>query len=96
MKAKAGLLIMELSVPGCLTLKEKRSVLQPIIEKMRRKFNASVSEIDWLDKHQRSVIGCCVISNDSVHTNRVLQSIVKWLETQKYQIQVIDDYIELL
>jgi uncharacterized protein YlxP (DUF503 family) len=59
-----GLLTLELQLPGCDTLKEKRHRLKGVIEKVRSKFNVSASEIDYHDFHQSALVGIAMVNND--------------------------------
>ena len=56
----------DLHLEGCLSLKDKRSVLKPLVVALRRA-NLSVAEIDHQDLWQRAGLACAVIgSNRSV------------------------------
>ena len=55
---------MELYLPGCDTLKEKRHRLKGILERTRSKFNVSVSEIESHDLHQSSVVACAMVNTE--------------------------------
>jgi len=46
---RVGLLTLEIRLPGCDTLKEKRHRLKGVIERVRSKFNVSVSEVGRQD-----------------------------------------------
>jgi uncharacterized protein YlxP (DUF503 family) len=56
---------VEIFLPGLSSLKAKRRIIKSIKGKIRSKFNVSISEIDFLDKWQRSLIGIVAVSNDS-------------------------------
>ena len=89
-------LTIELHIPGCSSLKQKRSRLKPLLARLHREFNVSAAEIDQNDHHRRAVIACVVVSNDARHVQRVLSGIPLWIETHQPDIQVIDDHIALL
>jgi uncharacterized protein YlxP (DUF503 family) len=38
-----GILTLEIQLPGCKSLKEKRSRLKPLIARLHREFNVSVA-----------------------------------------------------
>jgi uncharacterized protein YlxP (DUF503 family) len=40
-----GILTLQVQIPGCKSLKEKRSRLKPLIARLHREFNISVSEL---------------------------------------------------
>ena len=54
---KAAALRFELHIPGSESLKEKRAVLRPLIEGLRRQLSVSVSEVGYQDTWQRVWLG---------------------------------------
>lgn len=91
-----GLLTIHLRIPGCSSLKEKRSHVKPVIHRLHREFNVSAAEIDRNDSWQETVIGCAIVSNDAVHCQKVLQQVVKYIEKTWPDLLVIDEHIEYL
>ena len=59
-----SLITVELFIPLTQSLKEKRSVVKGLRDRVRARFNASVAELGYHDKWQRAVIGVCMISGD--------------------------------
>ena len=53
---------VELYLPHCHSLKEKRRVIQSAQEKLRKRFKCSVSELDHQDLWQRSTLSLAVVS----------------------------------
>jgi len=90
-----GVLILNLLIPGCSSLKEKRGRLRPLITKLRKDFNLSVAEIDDLDIWQSAVVACAMVSNDAKQTRKVLQKVADWVEVTWRDVDVVDDQIEL-
>jgi uncharacterized protein YlxP (DUF503 family) len=91
-----GLLTLEIQVPGCASLKEKRGRIKPLLARLHREFNISAAEMDRLDSWQATSIACAVVSNEAAQATRVLQEVVHWVETHWPDIEVIDDQIILL
>ena len=91
-----GLLTIYLNIPGCGSLKEKRGRLKPLLTRLHREFNISVTEIDHHDVWQSAAIACALISTDSGHTHRSLMKIIKWIETYWPDVTVVDDQIEFM
>ncbi|GAB3617681.1 DUF503 domain-containing protein [Okibacterium endophyticum] len=46
------------------SLKEKRSVVRPVIAELRRRYDLSIAEVGNLDVHRRTMIGTAVVSAD--------------------------------
>jgi uncharacterized protein YlxP (DUF503 family) len=57
------------------SLKEKRSVVRPLIAELRRRFEVSAAEVGHLDLHRRAAIGAVVVSADHRHGVDVLDEV---------------------
>jgi uncharacterized protein len=91
-----GLLVLHLQIPGCRSLKEKRSRLKPLLARLHKEFNVSAAEIDDLDSWQSAQIACALVSNDSAFTQRALQAVVEWVNTHWLDLEVENDTLEIL
>ncbi|HNR01191.1 MAG TPA: DUF503 domain-containing protein [Anaerolineaceae bacterium] len=74
-------LAIRLSFPGCSSLKEKRSRLQPILTRLRREFNTGIAETGLQDVWQSAWISCVVVSNSTQQNARVTAEMIKYIET---------------
>lgn len=63
------------------SLKEKRMVVKSLLQKLRNKFNISVSEIESQDIHQTIVIGITGICANSSHSDSTMEHIITFIET---------------
>lgn len=91
-----GILTIHLRLPGCTSLKEKRGRLKPLLARLHKEFNISAAEMDLQDMWQETIIVCGMVGNDRVHLERSLQSLVRWLEGNRLDMQVVDENIELI
>ncbi len=91
-----GVLSLHLQIPGCSSLKEKRSRIKPLISRLHREFNVSVAEVGYNDAWRDTLITCALVSNDHNHTQQALQIIPAWVEKHWPDLTIIDDHIELL
>ncbi|GAB3270531.1 DUF503 domain-containing protein [Sinomonas notoginsengisoli] len=57
------------------SLKEKRSVIRPIIADVKKRFEVSVAEVGDMDLHRRAKIGAGLVSPDRAHTLEVLDAV---------------------
>ncbi|CAL9406340.1 hypothetical protein SUDANB70_01570 [Streptomyces sp. enrichment culture] len=67
-----GTLSFDLLLGDVRSLKEKRSVVRPIVAELQRKYAVSAAEVDHLDLHRRALIGLAVVSGDAGHITDVL------------------------
>jgi uncharacterized protein YlxP (DUF503 family) len=56
------------------SLKEKRSVVRPVIAELRRRFDVAAAEAGHLDLHRRALVGVAVVAADRAHCVQVLDS----------------------
>jgi uncharacterized protein len=91
-----GVLRIHLHLPESNSLKEKRSIIKPLIARLHREFNVSVAEMDALDSRQQAVIACGMVGNDSGHLERSLQTVARWVEGNWPEGDVIDQKIEII
>ena len=91
-----GICTIELSLPDNDSLKDKRSVLKPLVVRMRREFNVSVAEVDQQDTWRSATLGVAAISNDAAYLHGLFEKLVKWLESSRDPVQVMDWQIEII
>ncbi|MCC6730656.1 MAG: DUF503 domain-containing protein [Chthonomonadales bacterium] len=76
-----GSLTVVLRLPEAQSLKDKRQVVKSLIEVVRRRFNVAVAEVDDLEQWRRATIGIVCVSNDAAHTNRMLDKVLDFIES---------------
>ena len=91
-----GLLTLTIEFPGCQSLKEKRSRLKPLLARLHREFNISVSEMGAQDLWSQTILACALINTDLAHIQRSLQVIPVWIEKHWPDIQITDEHIEII
>jgi len=57
-------LTWELSIPGCRSLKEKRTAVRSIRDRVQNRFKVSVAETDYQDVTDRAEITVALVSSD--------------------------------
>jgi uncharacterized protein YlxP (DUF503 family) len=90
-----AVMTIELHIPGCHSLKQKRSQLKPLLIRLHREFNVSAAEIDYHDVLQSAVIACAAVSTDAAHLQRLLKPIPGWIERTRPDLQTVDHYVDL-
>ena len=88
-------LTIHLHLPGCGSLKEKRSYLKPLVARLHREFNVSAAELDLQDAHQQAIIGCAMLGNDAAYLQSALETVRRWVEANWREGEVIDQRIEI-
>lgn len=80
MATVVGLLQIEILIPGSASLKEKRMVLKSLKDRLRKKFNVSVAEIDFQDKWQRASLAVALVAGSEGFVQEVLNKIFSYLD----------------
>ena len=68
-----GVLRLQLSFPGSKNLKNKRKELSKIKARLTKSHNISIAEVGNLENIKRSILGICIISNDTLQVESILQ-----------------------
>ena len=71
-----GYLSLEIYLPYAHSLKEKRKRLSAIKDRLRKKYNVALAELDYQDKWQRSKIGVVTLNSQKAMVEKVLQKIL--------------------
>ncbi|MEA1974534.1 MAG: DUF503 domain-containing protein [Bacillota bacterium] len=71
------------------SLKEKRSIIKSIIEKLKNKYNISISEIEYQNMHRESRIGIVAISSSFIFLEKEFDKIIKFIDGDP-RIEIID------
>ena len=85
-----GVLTVELSIDQAFSLKDKRSVLTRVCEKVRQKFNVAISEVEENDVWNRAVLGVVTVANQKTFVNRVLSKVIEFM--QQSRDCVVEDF----
>ena len=90
-----GLLTLELEIADARSLKDKRQVLRGLKDRLRRKFNVAVAELDFQDVWRSSTVGVVTLSNADQHVEQSLQRVLA--EAQRILGPVLVDHsVDLL
>ena len=73
------LVVVDCHIPHAQSLKQKRAVVKSLIDRLRSRFNASVSETGFLDEWQRSVIAISLVSNNKRYLQQQIELIEQML-----------------
>jgi uncharacterized protein len=84
-----GIVRIELHIPAAGSLKDKRSVVRSLKERIRERVHASVAEVDYQDLWQRAALGVAVVSGERRQVGEMLQSVRRLVEGA-YGAELID------
>jgi hypothetical protein len=90
-----GIVRIELHLPACSSLKDKRSIVRALKERIRHRVQAAVAEVDHQDLWQRAALGVSVVSGERRQVGELLQS-VRHLVESAHGAELIDWQEQLL
>jgi len=92
---RVAALRVEIHLPTPQSLKEKRAVLRPVIEGMRRLGSFSIAEVDHHDDWQRATIGVAVVAPDGRGLDMQISKLHRYLDS-RLEIEVFDVFMSEL
>ncbi|MGH8951521.1 MAG: DUF503 domain-containing protein [Acidimicrobiia bacterium] len=92
---RAAAVRVELHLPTPQSLKQKRAVLRPFIEGLRRIGSYSVAEVDHHDSWQRAAIGVAIAAPDGRSMAMQVSKLRRYLDEQ-LEVEVLDVLISEL
>jgi uncharacterized protein YlxP (DUF503 family) len=75
-----GVRSFELHLAGAQSLKEKRSVLKSLKDRLHNEFNVSVAETGRHDVWQTAELTVCLVSTDRRHAESVLGAVDRFVD----------------
>ncbi|MFJ4027326.1 DUF503 domain-containing protein [Paenarthrobacter sp. NPDC089989] len=64
------------------SLKEKRSLIRPLIAELKRRFDVSASETGLQDQHRRAMVGAAMVASDHAHLREVLDAVERFVASR--------------
>ena len=78
-----GLLQIDLHLPMALSLKDKRSIMKSLKDRLHGRFNVGASQIEANEKWQRASLGVVTVGPDSGIVEGCLRGVVAWIERDR-------------
>ncbi|NPA16576.1 MAG: DUF503 domain-containing protein [Aquificae bacterium] len=75
-----GSIVFEFYIPHSGSLKEKRMVVRSVKEKLKSKFNVSVSEVGNQELWQSAQIAVVTVAPDKKQVEKVIQNVINFVE----------------
>jgi uncharacterized protein YlxP (DUF503 family) len=84
----------DLRIPGCTSLKEKRSVVKGLTQGLRGRFNVAVAEVDHQDQWQRTTIAVSAVAGQGFLLRKVAHEVERFLARQP-AVEIIEHRMTL-
>ena len=79
---RVAVLVFELHIPGVTSLKGKRKVIKSLVQRLRNRFNLSVSEVGCQDLWQRAELGMAVVCYNGAGADSIMEKIFAFVEAE--------------
>jgi uncharacterized protein YlxP (DUF503 family) len=90
-----GVCRIVLRLPENQSLKGKRHVIHSLKDRVHNRFNVSIAETEANGQWQQAVLGVSCVSNDARHVNEVLSEVVRYVEGNGGDVQLLDYDIQV-
>ena len=84
-----ALLTLELLIPWARSLKDRRSAVRGLKDRLRSRFNASVAEVVYQDKWQRATLAVCIVDSDRRKLEATMAR-VRQLAEEAHDLEIAD------
>ncbi|WP_029521899.1 DUF503 domain-containing protein [Persephonella sp. KM09-Lau-8] len=83
-----GSIVFDMYIPHATSLKEKRMVVRSMKEKLKAKFNVSVSEVGNQDLWQSAQVAVVMVAPDQKQVEKVMQNIINFVEINFPEVHI--------
>lgn len=90
-----GVVHVQLRLPS-RTLNEKRTVVRPVVEHLRQRFNAAVAEGGPLDDVAVATITAACVANEERHATARIQAIADAIAAWRLDAEIVSVETELI
>jgi uncharacterized protein YlxP (DUF503 family) len=84
-----GWIEFDLLLGDVRSLKEKRSIIRPLIAGLSRRTEAAAAEVDFHDLHRRAAIGISVVGADIAHVRDVLDRAERYVVEEHPEVTLL-------
>jgi uncharacterized protein YlxP (DUF503 family) len=72
-------LSLELHLPACRSLKDRRAAVRPILDGVRHRFRISAAEVGFQEKWQRARLGFAVVAGTEGQAVEVMDNVERFV-----------------
>ena len=74
--------LLTLGIPGARSLKDKRSVVRSLVERLRGRLDLSAAEVGLQEEHRRAQIGYAVVSGSPSVARELAEDALRFAERE--------------
>lgn len=82
-----GVLLIDLETPGCESLKAKRALVKPVVERLKSRYPLSVARLEGVEAYDWERIGASAISHDRDWLDGMLRKALGFVEGRGLRVR---------
>jgi uncharacterized protein YlxP (DUF503 family) len=86
---------IRLDLPGAASLKEKRKVVKPLVQRLRDRFGVSAAEVGHQDVWHSAIVAVAAVGSDASELDGLLHDVMSFT-TRNADAVVVDFRVEVL
>ena len=67
---------------GTTSLKDKRAIVRPVVDRVRDRFNVGIAEVEDLDDIRVATLAIVCVSNSAPHADEMLATVIVFIESR--------------
>ncbi len=77
-----GTCVLELFISDSHSLKDRRQVLNSLLDRLHDRFNVSAAQLDQHNSWTQATLGVACVGNETRHVNTVLNKVLEFVERE--------------
>ena len=91
-----GYTVLELRLHGASSLKDKRQVVKSVIERVKRRYNVSISEVGEHDSPRMALLGVSCVNTSEAGCRRTLDNVAGYVYDSRPDAEVMPHVVEVI
>ncbi len=91
-----GYTVLELRIAESQSLKDKRHVVKSVIERVKRRYNVSISEVEMQDDLRTAILGVSCVSQSEAQCRQALDKVADYIYNSRPDAEVMPHVVEIV
>ena len=91
-----GYTVLELRLAASESLKDKRQVVKSVIERVKRRYNVSISEVEMHDDLRTAILGVSCVSQSEAQCRQALDKVADYIYNSRPDAEVMPHTVEVV
>ena len=91
-----GYTVLELRLHEASSLKDKRQVVKSVIERVKRRYNVSITEVGEHDSPRMALLGVSCVGQSEAGCRRTLDNVAEYVYSSRPDAEVMPHVVEVV